>query len=581
LKARSTGTGGAAPNNNDGPTGRFAGSWLMLPILAALLYLGLSIHAAYLETPTVDEFAHVPAGYAYLSHGRLDLYAKNPPLLKYWMALPIVVNSRVTTPEVAVEPHAWGPWQYGLAFMNANRHVYLNVFFHARLMVIIVGLATGFLLLGWARELYGSHVSAVVSALFFLSPTVLAHSHLATIDSGCMFSMFLAVFTLRWAYRRPAWPRLVAAGAALGLAMLVKFTAVLLILVFIGLAVVYRGADGPLRKRRGLLQLMRDLVLQFVPAVVMINLLMGFKGTFKPVGEYSFVSSFCESVQRVIPDACPVPLPEDYVVGFDAQKRDAEKGEAGSYLMGRWSQEGWWYYNFLAFGLKVSLPLLVLLLLSPWCLFRQGLPGKELWAVLLPVVVFLVLTSAFNRLNIGIRYILPIFPFLFLLAGSVLRQASLAASKWWRRLIRALVLVYCGVTVALVHPSYLSFFNVLAGGPERGPQWLLDSNLDWGQDLYRVRGAAERLKGGETIRLLYFGHVDPSIYGLKYAVAPDRPVKDVVAVSVNYLKGLPYPLLLPDGKVVFIGPDHLNWLRGKQPVENLGSILVFDTRDRE
>ena len=176
-----------------------------------------------------------------------------------------------------------------------------------------------------------------------------------------------------------------------------------------------------------------------------------------------------------------------------------------------------------------------------------------------------------NQLNIGIRYLLPILPLLLLLIGPGCRLRSV-------RLLATAAVVYCVIANALTHPGHLSYFNVAAGGPRNGHEILLDSNIDWGQDLYRLRGALDELDHDGPVHLLYFGHVDPGVYGIEYQLVPPRPTDGIVAVSVHYVMGGFYYALAPEGTQVPIGTDHLHWLRRHEPTLRAGSIWVYDLR---
>ena len=551
---------------------------MLLPIASAVAYLALCVYAARVETPTVDEFAHLPAGCAYLKDGRLDLYCKNPPLLRYWMALPVMLDGRTAVPKITAPPWDWGPWKYGARFMHANRAHYFDLFFRARLMIVVLGLATGVLLYRWSRALFHRPAASMVTGLFFLSPTVLAHAHLATTDVGCMFSVFWSVFILHWAYKKPRRRRLLVAGVVLGLALSIKFTALLLLPLFVGLVVVYRWRSTARARQHRAVTAAGDIGILFASALLVVNLAMGFRGTLRPLGRYTFDSSFCKGVQQALPGLLPVPLPEDYVIGFDGQKADAESGEFGSYLMGQWSQDGWWHYNLVALGVKLPAPFLVIIPVGVWLWFRRRMDACERWTVPASAAVFLVALSGLSRLNLGIRYLLPAFPFLFLLTGALWARAS-ASPKQWLRTAPLAVVAYCCVALAVTGPSYLSFFNVLAGGPNRGQRWLVDSNLDWGQDLYRLREAVQPLAGDAPIRLLYFGHVDPQLYGIRHRPLLSHATQDVIAISMHYLVGNPYVVIGPDGEVLHVPRDYAKWLRPREPVRRVGSMLIFDTRD--
>jgi hypothetical protein len=129
------------------------------------------------------------------------------------------------------------------------------------------------------------------------------------------------------------------------------------------------------------------------------------------------------------------------------------------------------------------------------------------------------------------------------------------------------------ITTARIHPHQLSYFNVMAGGPAEGHRWLIDSNLDWGQDLTAVRPYMEA-RGLPFVYLLYFGHVEPEIYGINYALPPTPPRPGTYVVSVNFVKGYEY-----------VAPAHWRtvrahgapaWLRDAAPVDRIGySLWVY------
>jgi hypothetical protein len=298
---------------------------------------------------------------------------------------------------------------------------------------------------------------------------------------------------------------------------------------------------------------------------------MGFSGSFRSLGSYELHSEFDRAAQAHLPSWLPVPLPADFVAGFDEQKRDTEKGEFGSYLAGRWSEKAPWYYNLVALGTKLPVPFLLMLVFVPGYLRRRHVSRRELRIVLIPLATLLLFLE-FNRLGIGVRYLLPALPFLFLLIAPL-----------WQSLHRAwavAALAYYALAVSLVHPDYLSSFNLIGTWLGRHRPVLIDSNLDWGQDLYRVPGALRRIGYEGRIGLLYFGHVAPSLYGIDYALIPPRPVKGVLAVSVNFVMGAAYIAMGPDGRPRQIGRDHAAWLRSLEPVVRAGSIWIYDTRER-
>ncbi len=244
--------------------------------------------------------------------------------------------------------------------------------------------------------------------------------------------------------------------------------------------------------------------------------------------------------------AATVPLPR-YVVGTLFNHFHFKRGHL-AYLRGEWKLGGWWYYFPITLLVKEPLPLFLLMGLAVYLGVRRRRPlsSAELVLICIPVVT-LLWSMAFVRLNIGFRHLLFILPFFYVLLGSVVaRQDSRPASEsapepapehagvesqgvsspdetshardWLkpRFLLSLLLLAWFCLESAVVSPHHLAYFNELAGGPKGGVNWLVDSNLDWGQDLKRLRDYAER-NHVESLRLLYFGTADPAYYGLNYA----------------------------------------------------------------
>ncbi len=552
-------------------------AWLALPLFAALAYLALTLQAARLETPTVDEFAHVPAGVAAWRQGRTDLYRSNPPLPKLLLAAPVALDPSVVSPPVLEPALEWGPWQYGERFMNANRAQYLALMVRARWAAIAFGLLAALVVFGWARAVFGLRAAAVVTSLFLLCPNVLAHGHLATIDMGALASILLAMAALRWAYQRPGSLRFGLAGAALGFALAIKFLAVLLLPAFALLAIAYRSRAA-LPPARRLRLAARDLVTMLVAALLVTNASIAFEGSFLPLGSLALHSGFARGVQAALPAWLPVPLPREYVLGFDAAKEISEHGEFGSYLLGRWSEHGWWYYNLVALGVKLPVVILVLLVVTGGFWRRTRLDRLELGSLLIPFASLVLVFSTASNLNIGIRHVLPALPFVFLLLGPIFMTTPSRRRERVACALAAGAIATSAFDAVSVQPDSLTFFNAIAGGPAHGSEWLLDSNLDWGQDLYRVPAAVASIDPQATPYLLYFGHVDPALYGLHYQLLPATPVEGIIAVSENFLWGYPYVTVAPDGRVTAVASDTAAWLRSRRPVRRLGSIRIYDTR---
>jgi hypothetical protein len=521
------------------------------------------MHGLVWDTPTVDEFTHLPAGYFYLKTGDFGLAARNPPLVKVLAALPLLIlQPEINTVKPARES-PWYPWVMGTDFMERNRAIYTRLFLLGRLPIVLLGLLMGVLVHHWARELYGDEGGLVALAFFAFCPTLIGHAHLVTTDVGAATFVLLAAYLFqRWALD-PTPARLLASGLGLGLAELAKPTAVLLYPIFGALLLwgLFRGERFPLRR-------FASLIAIFVLSIVVLNAGYLFQGTGRAIGSFDFHSHFMQRIAGILPAKLPMPLPAPYLEGFDGVRLDAEQGEFPNYLFGHWSREGTPGYFLIAFFFKTPLPFLAACLIAPFVRLREKKPRGEIF-VILPLVVMLLSYSVLaDRVNYGIRHILPVFPFLFLFAG---RLGPFFANRSRQIRIAALALLALyPLSALLATPNTVDYFNLFARG--RGDRILLDSNIDWGQGLKRVKSYMDR-KGLDHIDLAYFGHVDPALYGIRWDFPdPNRP--GPVAVSANFLHGYAY-LTYAGGRMVPVKPDAFRWLEKYPEFEYLGGGMFI------
>lgn len=532
--------------------------------LAAVLLLAvfavLCVHGLRWDTPTADEFAHLPAGYHYLKTGRFDLFPTNPPLVKILCALPLLALDPAIDTQTQVQNTGWYPWIFGTDFMERNRAGYDRIFFFGRLPVVALGLLLCVLVFLWAREMYGDEAGLV--ALFFtvFCPSLIAHAHLATIDVGLAVFVILSLYLLHRFLERPSPGRLIACGVALGLAQFTKFTALLLYPVFI-LLVLAALRRSPWKRLLG------SLAAIFLLSLLVLDAAYLFQGVGRTVGGYRFESRLMRTLTSGLPAGTPLPLSSAWIEGFDGLQLINDQGEYPEYLFGRWSREGSKAYYLVTLVFKTPLPLLLAFLFTPF-VRRPDRPRGEMF-LWLPALALFAAFSLLSKVHYGIRYILPVLPL------AIIWSARLV--PWVRERGRAvqaaavvLLLAY-PVSALLATPDTLSYFNLLAGG--QGERILLDSNLDWGQGLKRVRAYMDR-EGIATIGLAYFGHVDPAIYGIDWHFPrPDRP--GLVAVSANFLHGYPYATYA-GGRIVPVPPDAFTWIAKSPRVAELGGgIFVY------
>jgi hypothetical protein len=266
-----------------------------------------------------------------------------------------------------------------------------------------------------------------------------------------------------------------------------------------------------------------------------------------------------------------------YLVGLESAARHDVIGHP-SYLLGRLSDKGWWYYFPVAFAVKTPTAVLLLLVVCLFLALRRRFSPRKLsfdYVLLAAPAAIYFLASVRSHLNLGLRHILPIYPFLFILLTAVLFRRM---RHYARGALAAVICLLIAVQVAEsahIYPHYLAFFNSLAGGPARGPEYLVDSNIDWGQDLKKVR-AWWWAHGSPPLCLAYFGRADAEYYHVPLTWLPatwereQRAKLDCIgAISVTVLHD------------VYVKPGEFQWLRELRPMGQVGySIYLYDLRKR-
>ena len=602
------------------PAGR-SGRLRVGAVVALLLgvHYALAFDSLSRENPTIDEIAHLPAGISYWETGRFKLYHHNPPLSKLVAALPVVLARPVTEPLYALtswtsDPPSQATFGGSFAVFNAPR--YFELFRLARSVMPLFSMVGGLAIFAWSTRLYGRAGGLLSLALWCLCPNVLAHARLVTGDVAGATMGLAATFAF-WSYlRRPTWRAAVLAGVLLGLAELTKFSLLLLYaywpLMWLARLAIERDFAGWPRR------LARDAGQGVAIVAISLGVIAagyGFERLGQPLGSFEFQS---RSLTRpIVPppglegkprgphwiaelarrhrvnrfrgtwlEHVPSPLPYHFLAGFDDQRIETEgiprswvDPEAGPgetsgypvYLDGTLRETGWWYYYLACLAYKVPEGTILVVGLSALALVagRRSRSGwfAELAVTAFPLIVLFAMT-ALTDINLGIRYVLPVFPFAFVGAGRVVPWSAGLGLRA-RRGVRALVVVGLGLTatqVAMIHPSYLASFNWVSGGPDRGSDHLIDSNLDWGQDLVTLRGWLAANRPGQPVGLAYFGQINPNIFRLRDEAFPwflppvepgkiapmyrspaligpaDRLRPGVYAVGASMVRGLPWRL---------------------------------------
>jgi 4-amino-4-deoxy-L-arabinose transferase-like glycosyltransferase len=459
------------------------------------------------------------------------------------MALPLLAMPI----ELDVDPHwrddslGWAEWTFGTRFMETNKAWYLDAYFAARMVVLVLGVALGALLFRHARAVMSPLAALAVLVLYGTMPPLIAHSALATLDVGVTLPSFAAFLALERFTTSKAWRSAAAAGAFLGVAFAAKGTAI----VFAPLMPVLVAVGWGQWNRDGVRRLALGTAAAAAGMWIAVLAAWGFSG---------------------------FPLPKPLVDGVRFQM--AASAGADSFLNGQWSKTGFWYYYLEAFVLKTPLASLGLFALGTAVVLARRLRGvSDAWIVAPPYFLLYVMSFHFGK-NYGVRYLLPAFPFFLLLAGHGV-DALLRAGKYGVGVVGAL-LAWQLVACTAVAPYHLAYFNELVRTPDEARRFLIDSNLDWGQDLGRLKTYLDA-QGTNHICLAYFGHVDPHLYGIDYSYPPTAPRPVRCAVSANFLAGYPYAITYAGERILGVKPYTWSWFDRYRPVARIGrSIYVFD-----
>jgi hypothetical protein len=455
----------------------------------------------------------------------------------------------------------------------------------------------GWFLFWWTKKEFGGKVALLVLTFFSFSPTFLAHGRLVTTDVAAALGVVLATcFWLKF-LKSPTKKNIIFAGLIFGVSGLLKFSLALLIPFFAVITIIY----AILKKKNLLKYIATSLLVGLIGLIFVIWPVYQFHISNYPVEkQLSDTKILLESSEMVpLKDLCiwmadkPALRPfAHYFLGLLMATHRTVSGNT-VYFLGMVSSSGWWYYFPIVYFLKVPLAFHILTLISlslALFLIKKPFwvePVRRIKEWLLnhftefSMLVFLAiywLTSVSGNLNIGIRHILPTFPFIYILVslGLVYGIGQIKKTKVKKIALSSIFLLIAWYIVSSLscYPYYLSYFNEIGGGKENGYKYVVDSNYDWGQDLKRLAIWSESNQI-EKIKVDYFGGGDVPYYlGEKWEKFDplSGPQNGWLAVSATLLqggRGNPVPGFdQPAG--------YYRWLNNYQPVDRAGkSIFIY------
>lgn len=560
--------------------------WFMAASFALLLTFALSMYLSVrTESQTFDEPAHLYAGYSYWLRGDFGVNPEHPPLVKLVASLPALLVDR---PHYSEPPDIYfrgasvlGGFQL-LAPPGSGAwldHARAAVAIFPLLLAVVVGVA--------GTEMFGTGAALFALALLVFDPLILAHGPLVTTDTAATCFIFASVYTFYRFVKRPSLLRLAVCGVTVGLALGSKHSALFLFPILVLLSIVeVATSPAPLRGRiRLALKLAVCIAIIGLISTAMLWSFYGFRYQARPNGK-NIIPPTAEYLKELKHPAEAAfigfaerhhLLPESYLFGLNDIVVVCRDGRMMD-LFGKPYPQGRWFYFPAALLIKGTIGFIVLLLLVPLAqIVRDRTHRREVLFLSVPPAAYLAWAMT-SKLDIGIRHILPIFPFLILLAAA--GAVSLARrSRGWAWAVGLLLMLHA---ISSLHaaPNYLTYSNEFFGGPQNTWRVLADSNVGWAGGL-RALGVEIHKRQIKDCWFAYSGIPDPASFGIPckrlptlfgfLTQAPQKPVPE-------HLEG---PVFASSEDVsAYWGPAELNPYRQVAAIKPdrviAGEILEYD-----
>jgi hypothetical protein len=527
------------------------------------VFIILVLSAGSQKSETIDEGLFIAGGAAQVKTLNPNIDMSHPPLLRWISGISSVVfgKARVSheVPFVSESPvdlysHKLGQdFSFSQRFFYDSAHDHDRVLFWGRFPFVFFGALLGLIIFAIGRKYFGLWPAFGSLTTFLFIPEILAHSQWAHADLASTLTIFLISFALFQTLSKPTLKNDLLLAVSFGIAVSTKLTALIhLPFILILLAVFHE---------KGVINCFKRVVI--IALVLWISIVFAYLPEPRLFGPHEFYQSDLSRLGIVWlePIIRYMPLPDSFLKGVVYTLLLGQHGQV-SFFHGEISSTGWWYYFPAAIFLKYPTGLLIVGIAGLIALWRSSLPLPFKVSFTFPP--FIVLFAAMlQSVNIGVRSVLPVAPYLAFWCGSALWYWK---NKFFRFVMGALLItsVLSGISK---YPDFLTYFNPLFGGTPSADKWLVDSNLDWGQDLPALADELQQ-RDISKIRLAYFGMGKPSYYGIE-PLNPNVAEPGWYAISRSYLSGW-----WPPG-------DPFGWLRSLRPVTYVGGSIALFHVDEE
>jgi len=527
----------------------------LLPVFILLaIFFVMVLTSVNTKSPVCDAAGHhIAAAYSYLKTGDFRMNPSSPPLLRLLMGLPLLsLDLKVPTGHPSWKSINSTAFSYQFLFVD-NVDSVERIVFLSRLSMVVLSTLLGFLIFIWSKKIYGYRAGLFALFLYIFSPNVLANAGLAMLDIGCAFFVFLALFQL-WRYlKEKSLLNLILTGLCFGLAQATKISSIVLYPLF-AVFIIY---DYSITRKDTRLHWFRPIAALLLIWFIGLSVLWStYLFEFKPLlqnapdieEKIEYIRKIGESLPLIgsshladslIYFAKTVPIPlSAYAISFLGVTNSVILGQQRLVFMGKEVLDGSNIYYIVNYLIKTPIAVIIMLFFSIFLFRRRSKVGILTNLFLMLPVVLIFSAASFSRLQGGLRYILPMYPFLFIWISDIVNFES---KKIRLKIIIVLLSCWYLISSLLGYPHYLAYFNESVGGP-RGFGYKITTDMDWGQDFKALKRYMDE-KGIDEVKLYCFGTVAPEYYGIRYKDLTASEFKEPLpatyyAISSRYLNGL-------------------------------------------
>src|SRR6476659_5705797 len=502
---------------------------------------------------TNDETVLIPSAYYHLVTNDFQLVREHPPLCKLLAGLPLLFVQPNELPLDKIGPEVTGgarEWEISMRFWDDNKPAFESISYWSRVPMIALTIALGVLIFVFARSLFGARAAVMAVALFTLEPTMLAHGRVVQTDVPATIGFLLVFYTLHRYLKARSWRAAVWIGVASSVALLSKFSMLIIgpILLAVFIWLLWRAPqDCRALAAHALVVTLTTLLL--INAAYFLN--------HRPLttDDTEWVASTYSSSAKTVTTSIRVlsyVAPTDFLLGIYWQYWHSKEGHEAGFL-GMYSKTGWWYYFPIAFALKTTIPFLLLSLAAIFWAGYQVI-GKRDWRLLILLAPFVLYTLfvLISNINIGVRYYLPAYAFLFILGGALMdRLVNLRRARVAGLLVTIAIVAWCSIETVRTFPNYMPYMNQLASAH---PHWwyLSDSNVEWGDEVKELAAYLHARGETEVRAMLLGGFITLKFYDVEYIDAsahghPGNSRPRYTAIGASFLNGSTLPFNEKDG----------------------------------